>query len=1005
MKRKALLLSLFVSVTLVQVSAQEKLFANYFDIERGAEKGDEVWGKIHLERNKDVADQPIPKDYRFQIINQDEPIFEIVTERDLSGRLMGKLVVAKKAEVLKQDGVIDLTVALMQGKMKLNEQHIQVHVVDEVLWEKLFDRYQQTTVNMPRLYIPKLGYKRSFYKDSHIASLIQEVQNNDGRFEGIQSYDLAPEKYPSVLKGKPIQKLGKGGIEYDWQDVCGHIGALGYAYATSEVYGPQGDAQKRQELKEALYQAILTYTESMPIDGRDRILEGKPIGPYMGDGFMALADHEMLSHQVATHHWVLTDPMVAPAFNLMPDLLKDIQAGDKQAEQVHHNLMNYFQITTSIVKKRRVIDDPENRWGAIQDTINSGGAWADANLGHRSRTLLALPVIWADYNRPLTYVPYWYADYYNDQPFKDFSLSPGWSPNGVVADMRHWMTKFEVRSTDYGMSGFHPDGTISHHIGHGTDAAMVAYGFEWLTESLHAYRQYRDTKWAADKSQFDFIGNRLLNVYPNLIYKGRMDFLVAGRSFFADMASFVKKSYLKKVDYLLQVKEDDMVLTDQQALEDVAKAIRKGNHEQSATTAYWVNEFLVHRRGASGTPPYYTSLKLKSERTVGMEDFSKVRKSWHGASGILALRVDGDEYANDVLSRADWHMLPGLTEEWRKDPLPAVKSAAAAGSGKNRVAGVLSDGQSGMGIYNHLTKETYSSATANKSYFFAEDVIGSMGTDIARLRPGNGDAIFTCIDQSNFDAPITFAIDGQQPQTIEKGTSITQTHAMQHATWVHIDNKGYLLFSQSPQSFVIQTGDVINTTDRKEAADFEGANYILAIDHGQDPKQGAYVYFALPNVTAAEMPALLKRYEKDLRYTVLARTVHALYHDDSALLQTAFFAPGSVEVEGVEVAAAQPALFMLQNGADAYRLSMSNPIPSKDQQQLIFEINASLKPGKYAYRVGGIEPKDGEFVEITATPTGSRIVAELPDDRDQSHYANQARLYNASSIVVEVPKK
>ncbi len=1005
MKRKALLLSLFIRATMGQVSAQEKLFANYFDIEIGAKKGDEVWGKIHLERNKDVASNPIPKDYRFVILEQDEPIFDIVTERDLSGRLMGKLVVSKSVSSLKRDGIIGLTIALKQGKKTVNEQRVEVHVVKEVLWEKLFDRYQEATVTTARLYSPKKGYKKSFYKDENIASLIQEVKDNDGRFEGIASYDLAPEKYPSVLQGKSIEKLGKGGIEYDWQEVCGHIGALGYAYGKSEVYGPQGNAQKRKELKQALYEAILTYTESMPIEGKDRMLNGKPIGPYMGDGFMALADHRMLSHQIATHHWVLTDPMIAPAFNLMPDLLKDIQAGDKQAKQVHHNLMNYFQITSSVVKQRRAIDDPTNRWGEIQDTINSSGAWADANLGHRSRTLLALPVIWADYNRPLTYVQYWYRDHYKDQPFENFSLSPGWSPNGIIEDMRHWMTKYEVRSTDYGMSGFHPDGTISHHIGHGTDAAMVAYGFEWLTESLHGYQQYRGTQWAADKSQFDFIANRLLNVYPNLIYKGRMDFLVAGRSFFSDMQSFVKKSYLKKVDYLLQVKEDDMVLTDQKALEDVAAAIRKGKHEQSATTAYWVNEFLVHRRGAEGTKPYYASLKLKSERTVGMEDFSSVRKSWHGASGIFALRVDGDEYANDVLSRADWHMLPGLTEEWRKDPLPAVKSAAAAGSGKNRVAGVLSDGQAGMGIYHHLTKETYSSATANKSYFFAENVIGSMGTDIARLRPGNGDALFTCIDQSNFDAPISFAIDGAKPQTIAKGKSVSQSHAVQKSAWVHIDNKGYLLFAKAPQSFVIQTGKEINTTDKKEAEAFDGANYILAIDHGKDPKQGEYVYFALPNVSAAEMPALLKHYEKNLRYTALAGMAHAFYHEDAALCQAAFFAPGSVQVAGKELQAAQPALFMLQEGSEAYTLSMSNPIPSKDQQQLIFEINEKLKPGKYAYRVGGVEPKDGEHVEITATSTGSRIVAELPDGRDQSRYANQAALYNATSIVVEVPKK
>lgn len=53
-------------------------------------------------------------------------------------------------------------------------------------------------------------------------------------------------------------------------------------------------------------------------------------------------------------------------------------------------------------------------------------------------------------------------------------------------------------------------------------------------------------------------------------------------------------------------------------LQTVIKAIKANTHEYSGTDAYWVNEYLVHRRGEN-EPAFYASLKLKSERTVGAE--------------------------------------------------------------------------------------------------------------------------------------------------------------------------------------------------------------------------------------------------------------------------------------------------------------------------------------------------------------------------------------------------
>lgn len=86
--------------------------------------------------------------------------------------------------------------------------------------------------------------------------------------------------------------MPSGTIEYDWEKVVNQIGGLGYSYATSKVYGPKGNPEKRGELREALYQAILTYTNSVPVEGNEVMVNGKPIGNCTGDGFAMLQAHK-----------------------------------------------------------------------------------------------------------------------------------------------------------------------------------------------------------------------------------------------------------------------------------------------------------------------------------------------------------------------------------------------------------------------------------------------------------------------------------------------------------------------------------------------------------------------------------------------------------------------------------------------------------------------------------------------------------------------------------------
>lgn len=981
--------------------AEEKVFADYFDIPAGSGEGTEVIGKIHLERNKDVPAIPVPEGYSFEILKQNKgDYFDIATERDPMGRITGVLSVKEGVTLPSDPATYPLVVALNDGDNLVQKIPVKVKAVKTTLWQTFYDRYLPGVTKNPRLY----GKKK--LTDEEVAAAIADLEANGGRFGGEKCYTTHPKDYPGRISNHN-HWLG-GTIEYDWMKVAERIGQLGYAYATSKVYGPEGNPAEREKLAEAIKDALLAYTNSVPVHGSDMLVDGKPIGPYIGDGVSLLEKYKWAGHQILTHQWVLTDPLVTPVLYLMPDILGGIAEGDEKSQNLYDSLVRYFQLATSIVEGRRAIDNPKERWGEIRNINYSSGAWADANLGHRSRTLLALPIIWADYNRPLTYVPYWYEDFYGGKPFEGFSFSTGWSPHGVVADVAYWMTKNNIPAHFYAQSGYQPDGTISHHTDRGTDAAMVAYGFEWLTDLNKGFQYFKNTPYEVPGKHLQFELDRLVDVYPIMIYKGGMDYLVSGRSFLQDQNHFVRKTYAGAVNSLFKGSSKRSELRRADELKALLKDIKAGEFEMTAVEPFWVNEYLVYRRGdEAGKTPFYASVKLKSERTVGAEDFDKkVRHSWHLGSGILQLKVKGDEYAMPVLANFDWHALPGLTEEWRTDSLPLYGGSQAALPGDNKIAGVLGDGVGGMAVYHHLPREKYSSAQARKSYGFLDGKVFAQGSAIERYRPGQGEPIATFVDQGALTSPLTLCVGGKTT-VVNPGESVDISETATQPVWAQIGKKGYVILPDGETTLRIVTGDKVNVTDRTMKVKAKGGRkpgFVIAIVHGANPEAGSYAYAMVPDVDAADMPAVASEIAADYRFVRNGATAHALQGPDGTL-QCAFFEPGSITAGDITVTASQPSQLMLRPTSDGYRLSVQNPAPDDSMQTMTFTTSTPLPAGTYEYTCGGIYPIAGETVTVAPEGTGSKIVVQLPDKRDEAKYNYQTALYSGVPVVVNIPKK
>lgn len=970
--------------------SQDELFANYFDIETNQKEGSEVFGKVNLKSNKDFLVKSVPSTYEFSL-ETNSSVFEIKTEFDSEGRVFGVLKVASGKKTSKSLADVSLKVVLKNGGHTILSKDIIIHVVDKTMWQELVDVYSPTTIAISRLY----GRKK--IADKELEKMLDDIESNSGKFSFSSMYTKHPSEYKNA---KAFDK--------DLEKLTNTIGGLGYAYVNSKKYGKSGDDPKsRQRLKKAIYAASIAFMNSIPIYGKDLIVDGSPIGSEVGDGFSMLGEHSYASHGLLTHQWRATDALAAPLVQIWPEVLEDIANGDTQAQHLYDAVIRYYQLFFSVVPQRRLMNDESQRWKNISDAHYSEGAWADANIGHRMRTLMVMPILWADYNRPITYVPYWYDNYYDGTEFEGVTFAKNWSPNGVVADVRNWCDKLSLPSHLYNQSGFHPDGTVTHHIGHNaSDLAMYAYGFEWLTTVNSAIDYFKNTALPIENENYQFITDRLNYTYRRLLYKNALDYVVSGRSFFSDLSDFGTKHVNSTIEALLQGKSSTTIIQHEDQLKELEKSLKNGTHTHTETIAFWNGDYLMHRK-EEGAENYYFSVKQKSVRTSGAEDFSDVRKSWHAGSGVFQLRVDGDEYSQNVLANYDWHTLPGVTEAWRTDAMP-VGRASASLPGGNEFSGVLSDGVYGLTGYHHKPIDTYTAAEALKSYHLIGRFGTALGSGIQRKKSSsNRDEIVTTIDQSSQTEAVTYVHNGKLKR-IEAGESVNIKVPLIGATWVHHNHKGYLIFPKKNQNLIIKTGGEINIT----ATDLnieKSSNYILALDHGVTPKEGekdGYHYVLVANVSVDDMPKLLADYQKLYQISVAKKSYHALLNSVEKVKQVMFYKASRVDFSDKSwVQTNLPALVMIKDFKDSIRLSLSNPLHTLDNISITIQISELLKEGDYSYTFPGIKPREGEKVMVKNHGTYSTITVLLPDSEDGEFYDYREQMYAGAPIVLNLTKQ
>ena len=983
----------------------EEVFSDYFDIASGSPAGSEAIGKINLARNRNASASPIPDDYSFDIIEDDsDGLFELRAERDSGGRLFGVFTVADGNTA--QAGDYALRVELRRGADVLARFSAPIAVAERTQWAVYHERVVDFVSRTRRL------TGRQDYTDAQVADTIAELEAANGAFDGLDFYAASTEADRAAI--------GTDALSDELEDAANRIGRLGKAYLRSSTYGPSGLDADRDRLRNAIYLALVAYVDHFPLDD--------------------FANTGTVDYDRRTHQWLFSDPLGGAGTLIYADLLADIDDGVERARDARARLVRFLQTVT--------FDLPEgwrmpghHRYYLPGRLAQSSGAWADANRHHRLRSWVTMPVIWRDYNRPLTELPWWYDDY---EPFASqlTSILPEWQPSGSFADLKVWLETNARFARRFAQSGLLPDGTISHHVGQRQDIAFWAYGHPWMTgTSFDAVALLADTRWKISNAPFDRAADFLLFAYPRILYKDGIDFQAVGRSHYAGgTRDFGSDVLAGGIENILDARSTDTVVSREFELTDLQTRMLDRTHEASGNTAFWANDYMVHRRGGEvGEPPYYMSVKMQSARTRGAESIGQ-SNGIHNGSGVLLVKVDGEEY-NDSRFRWDWHALPGVTEELRTDPTP--RQSDSNRFNPNHFAGTASNGQYGLAAFRYASDDPYTSAAANKGFFFVKDYALALGNDVRRVRntdDSDVESIVTTVDQAAWDTALTYRLDGAAADVLVlNGSTVDTSLEITGPSWFHQDRIGYVvladvivlangeLFADHIVNVLLRAGDAVIDSDSGDTDD--GHVFHIAIDHGSAPDgtgaKGQYAYVVVPNVAADDMPGVMTDL-LDNQETINTGVVQGHRYADGTLdlVQLAFYSAGTASfADGLTVTADKPALVQLQAMGSGWNIAVQDPTHHADEaaiadsedfehillpdaNRIVVEINRPLTPGVYIYDTQGPDGRfvAGQTVEVTVDGNGtSRMTVNLPDRLDAFDYDYREEFHAGMPAVVNVP--
>jgi chondroitin AC lyase len=332
---------------------------------------------------------------------------------------------------------------------------------------------------------------------------------------------------------------------------------------------------------------------------------------------------------------------------------------------------------------------------------------------------------------------------------------------------------------------------------------------------------------------------------------------------------------------------------------------------------FWRSDYTAHHR-----PAYFTSLKMCSSRTTGIElniNSENLLGYWL-PYGFTYIYRRGNEYQG-VFPVWDWARLPGVTSPHVEIPAPAKSGGHTQ---QTTFVGGVSNGAFGVSAMEFAKEQT----TARKAWFWFDTEWVALGAGI----------------QSEHTAPIVTGVNQAMllgPVWVNGKPFVQKEQALQNPRWVLHDSVGYVFPGKQTVNLKadLQSGNMRRIFGLAKDTVYTSEVFSLWFDHGTRPSAQSYAYIVVPGTSVASLDLFTKK----MPIQVLSNTaaVQAVSHKALSLTGLVFYQAGSFAVRSdLSVAVDQPVLVLLDEQKGA--LSVSDPTGQLKQ----VEITLKMKNGK-----------------------------------------------------------
>ncbi len=404
--------------------------------------------------------------------------------------------------------------------------------------------------------------------------------------------------------------------------------------------------------------------------------------------------------------------------------------------------------------------------------------------------------------------------------------------------------------------GIQPDNSFQQH---GPMLQFGNYGFHYINSLLFWMTVTANTPLAFSDDKQQILFNYCANGLRWTIYKGAMDIAAAGRQL-RDGFETKRAEYLYNNFNLLR--SFDKNYKGRYDIDGITHPGEKPS-QLKGNKSFWRSDYMIQL----ASNKYMMSVKTHGALVKKIESInSENLKGSFLNDGLTIIKRTGNEYHN-IEPIWNWTMLPGTTCDTIIDP-SSDKTFAA--SNTSDFVGQLSDSTAGISVmrYNRLNIQ------ACKSYFFADDMMISMGAGIDAPNKKN---LVTTVNQRLYNG-----------KKLYKGNSDSGT------IWLWHDSTAYIFPEKNElakTSIEKRSGDWTAIDKGSESEVITDSVITTYIPHNNN---NSYAYIVKPATGLADAKKLAQKSP----VSIIANTPALQAIKSGNKIMAVFYTPGYCKIPG-----------------------------------------------------------------------------------------------------------